>query len=312
MRVILVSGGIDSTCAVYHYKKIDKENFYKNNKLVFIDYGQSYKEKELKAVKELFEKFDILKVGEFFSDDSFVPNRNLTLASIVASKYNPDEIVMGGVKDDMVEDSNPTAYKEMSDIISKFSRKEIKIVSPFWDKTKGEIVADFINENDKNILYSCVSCYSDGPEHCNDCPACFRRYVSFVTNGLKADISEKMIKIYLEKIHTYDAERQARTFRAVEKKKDILAYDIDGVLTIETDGHDYSKRTLNEEISNEIEKRYKDNYIVLYTSRFESDRNVTEKWLKDNKVKYHSLIMNKLPYKSLLDDKAFNYKRETK
>ena len=45
-------------------------------------------------------------------------------------------------------------------------------------------------------------------------------------------------------------------------------------------------------------------YKILYTARLETDRDLTVQWLNKNNIKYDALIMNKLPYSLLIDDKA--------
>lgn len=80
--------------------------------------------------------------------------------------------------------------------------------------------------------------------------------------------------------------------------------DIDGVLTHETEGHDYKSRTPRPDMIQYINDLSETNTITLYTSRFECDRKITEEWLKENKVIYHDLIMDKPQYDILIDDRA--------
>ena len=85
--------------------------------------------------------------------------------------------------------------------------------------------------------------------------------------------------------------------------KKVLAVDIDGVLTIETEGHDYEKRSPNLiviELINLLSNHYK---IILYTARFEQDRQITINWLAKYGVKYDNIILEKLHYDYLIDDK---------
>jgi len=310
-RVILVSGGIDSTLAFHLYDNLD-DGF--ENIPVFFNYGQPYLEKEIKAVKNIFgDELVLLKLENTIEDDAqnpFVPARNLTLASMVTTIYNPDEIIMAGLKDDVVVDKNPQAFSEMSEILSKFSKKEIKVHSPFWDFTKGEIVENFIKSGgDEKLLKMAVSCYDGADdEHCNDCPACFRRYVALKSNDIEVAVPSKRItELYIKNIWKYDEDRRARTFIAVRDLfNDFISYDIDGVLTNEIDGHDYvNNRTPRQEYIDKCNNDFDyGNLIVLFTSRMHSDRVVTEQWLEKNGVKYHALITGKLPFRKLYDDRA--------
>ncbi len=309
-RVILVSGGIDSTIAWHFYSTMRQAD---ENIPVFIAYDQEYMKEERAALLQL----DIPNVQEMRIDidpglDVFVPARNLTFASAVASAYDPDEIVIAGLRDDVVVDKTPEAFTEMSNIISKFSKKQIKVISPFWGKSKGEIVGEFLqwHKSADLIIRECFSCYSPVDHwHCGNCPACFRRYVAMVTNGIPADFDNKALIIeYLDKIHRYDSDRQSRIFTAAKMGfQSLEAFDIDGILTIETDGHNYASRTLNSEWKDKINEAYRsDSLVVLYTARYEYDRKVTKEWLRKHGILYHSLIMGKVPYDTLIDDRSYH------
>lgn len=308
-RVILVSGGIDSYCAWHHY------NSYHGsvNIPVFIYYNQAYAEKEIAACRELYDDFTILKVGYVTrsqtKNNPFIPCRNLTFASSVAMSFEPDEIVISGLRDDNVVDKSPRAFKEMSAFISEHSNFQVNITSPFFKKSKGEVVADFLKNNGSvDKLLMCVSCYEASEGHCNDCPACFRRFVALASNGIPCSRpSSRVIQEYLKNIHKYDPDRQSRIFIALKSiGYKVIAVDIDGILTNETDGCSYENRTPNADTINELRKLFmkESNLIVLYTARLESDRMVTEQWLNANHVKYSSLIMNKVPFNILFDDSS--------
>lgn len=88
----------------------------------------------------------------------------------------------------------------------------------------------------------------------------------------------------------------------------IIAVDIDGILTLETEGFGeevYRNRTPLMENIRFINGLYeKGHHIILYSSRYKEDRQVTVRWLRRYKVKYHELILGKLQYDFLIDDKA--------
>jgi len=44
--------------------------------------------------------------------------------------------------------------------------------------------------------------------------------------------------------------------------------------------------------------------IILYTSRYNLDRQITEEWLDKNKVKFNILLMGKIKYDVWIDDKS--------
>lgn len=85
--------------------------------------------------------------------------------------------------------------------------------------------------------------------------------------------------------------------------------DIDGTLTNETEGWGnkaYSERTPKHYIINIVNDFAKHDNITIWTSRFEEDREVTVKWLKDNKVMYNNIIFGKPQYDLFIDDKTLN------
>lgn len=83
--------------------------------------------------------------------------------------------------------------------------------------------------------------------------------------------------------------------------------DIDGILTNETDGHDYIKRTPKKGNINIVNRLYKlGHVIILYTARWDIDNLVTRRWLLKYGVKYSKIIYNKPSYDILIDDKAMN------
>ena len=85
----------------------------------------------------------------------------------------------------------------------------------------------------------------------------------------------------------------------------IIGIDIDGVLTIETVGHDYENRTPNKKMIAKVnEWREQNNLIVLFSARWEADREITIKWLKKHNVKYSTLILDKPPFDLFIDDKS--------
>lgn len=84
-----------------------------------------------------------------------------------------------------------------------------------------------------------------------------------------------------------------------------IAIDIDGVLTLETEGHDYARRTPNSRNIEAVRELFRQGHrITLFSARYPEDMNVTEAWLEAQVVPYHDIILGKLPYDTLVDDKA--------
>lgn len=293
MKIIkLVSGGVDSSIMAKSYE----------GKNVYVDFGQKYARFEKEALHRLGIEFDQIIINSAFKDDKiYIPDRNLMMATLITTIYNPDVIMIAGLKDDRCIDKNEEAFNRMSSIISQFTDHPVKVISPYFNLTKGEIVYNF---PDKAILSNTFSCYnpSKNGKPCGNCPACLRKAVALETNGISCGftVSEEIITEYLHKIHTYDPDRISRFLIYLKSRKPVYAIDIDGVLC--EDRGAYSDR---KPIKTAIDAlRNIDGYIMLYTARLEIDRLATEKWLSDNLVPYDLLIMNKIPYSAIVDDKS--------
>lgn len=84
-------------------------------------------------------------------------------------------------------------------------------------------------------------------------------------------------------------------------EKRVLLIDLDGTLCEDNTFPNYlTAKPFSSQIKalHELKGRY---YIVIWTARYEADRSVTEKWLKDNDVPYDRLIFGKLPYHFFID-----------
>jgi len=105
-------------------------------------------------------------------------------------------------------------------------------------------------------------------------------------------------------------------------KKKVVAFDLDGILaesepalTWERDPpvafYTFYQASVpnaeNIELLNRLQatKKYK---IVIYTARVENFREVTEAWLKKHEVRYDCLVMSKMYFDALLDDRSASTK----
>lgn len=317
-RILLVSGGIDSTIMMAeHFYSVQPENL--DCELLYVRCGEVYEDTEIECLDRFVSKYHIpykvnvidinnARTGMY---DRFVPNRNLTIASIAVTSLKADEIWIGGLKDDNVVDKNEQAYKTMSYVLSVFSEKPVLVKSPYSDYTKGELVAKFITNKSipeglaKDMLLNTYSCYDSDGEPCGDCPACFRKFVALESNGIPSGITLKrpIVTEYLKKIHTYPADRINRTLIALRKVfGGVECYDLDGTLCDIDKTRPYSDKMVTEYAKDRINSS--DKLRVIYTSRLESDRKVTEEWLERNGIEYEVLLMNKPNYDVIYDDRA--------
>lgn len=294
-EVVLVSGGVDSTLAAHYYPVA---------KRLFVDYGQPYAAMERKAVQAIFGKVKEVKISGFdISDrDSFVPCRNIMLATLAVQFGG--RIILGGMKDDNVEDNKAEEFTLMSHVLSRYARKEVEIVSPFFKENKADAISLFLKLNPPDLLYKTVSCFSPrNGQECLDCPACLRKNVAFHVNRMKSKyLSQRIIRVYLNKIHTYDRHRQWTFFNYLNDKHQVAFVDIDGVLADGGNGIRYGDKKPN--LRNIKKLRALKKFRVLWTARREVDRGITTMWLMKHRVEYDCLLMEKPNFEIFYDDKA--------
>lgn len=290
IAVNLVSGGVDSYIMSQEHDGVN----------VYVNFGQRYANEEMAALDRLGVEYDVVNLSKPNASfgDIFIPARNLMLASMAVAMYDADVVRMAGLRDDNCIDKTEAEFKSMSEILSRQSGHKVTVMSPYWQKSKGEIVHLF--QGDRKKLQDTFSCYKPVDGHqCGNCPACLRKAIALETNGVEAgyEVSKDVIGEYMGKIHTYDRDRVSRFFIYLKRHgMQVHAVDIDGVLCSE--GGSYEDR---KKISFDMPN---DGVIVLYTARLECDREITERWLADNGVRYDALIMHKLPYTDMIDDNA--------
>jgi 7-cyano-7-deazaguanine synthase in queuosine biosynthesis len=194
--ILLFSGGIDSFCA-YHY--LGKPQ------TVYFDLKTRYAQKERKYVLQIIPSTIIdnsLNLSDReYGEKAYVPFRNLLLAA-QAVKYS-DTIYIAGLKDDKVSDKNESVFKRMSALLSEMERRQIQILSPFWEMTKAQVVEWYLKNVTSNPekLLSTVSCYSEeDTNYCGKCPCCFRKWNALQANGIDIDFyNESLIDEYYNK-----------------------------------------------------------------------------------------------------------------
>ena len=188
----LVTGGVDSVITYHLLLKDRKEDEIIP---VFVNLKQAYANKELKACQRFFgDKLHVLNVDNNVQGQGqnwFIPNRNLFLASYATMVYAPDEIYMGGLAEDTTPDLSPAIFEEMSSLVSITSEKKIQVKSLLWDYTKAQAIELFLSLNIPNaskLIEQTVSCYDGTSEgQCNNCKACFYRYVALASNNIEVE-----------------------------------------------------------------------------------------------------------------------------
>lgn len=83
--------------------------------------------------------------------------------------------------------------------------------------------------------------------------------------------------------------------------------DLDGTLTLETEGHNYIARTPRTKTIEKINKLYNSgNVITIWTARWEEDKEITLRWLRKHGVLFNRLILGKPTFDLYICDKVMH------
>jgi len=82
-------------------------------------------------------------------------------------------------------------------------------------------------------------------------------------------------------------------------------FDIDGTICSQEKPENYSKAVPNKDMIKKINELYdQKNKIYLHTGRHMQNEEITKKWLKKYKVKYHHIFFNKPVGDLYIDDRG--------
>ncbi len=218
--LVLSSGGLDSTTAL---AMAVKEHGKEHVTALCISYGQKHDKelKAARRVAEYYEVesiyLDLAKIFKY-SDSSllkqsdeeipkesykvqqdgregkpvstYVPFRNglfLSSAASIAQSKGCEIIYYGAHRDDAAGNAYPDCSeafnKAMKEAIYIGTGNEIKVVGPFVDKTKADIVKLGL---ELGVPYEFTwSCYEGGEHPCGVCGTCRDRAEAFRLNGIK-------------------------------------------------------------------------------------------------------------------------------
>lgn len=133
---------------------------------------------------------DVIDLGIFERDDAIIPNRNAHL-TLLASHFG-ETIWLGSVHGDRSFDKDEKFYTRMEDLLNHMwqaqhwtEERRFSISSPFKDRTKTDLVNEYITFGGNQLyLLTSYSCYEGEEQHCGQCKACFRKWVSLENNGI--------------------------------------------------------------------------------------------------------------------------------
>lgn len=186
--VLMFSGGLDSYLALLTLLDNDIDP-----KLVYVEHGSKNNDEQLYQAKQLARKHGkelvidrTLSLGKWEEENAFIPNRNGFLAFIGAlyGEYIYFAIMDG---EQTYTDCRKDTFLSLSMSLTKLSGRPTVVDSPFWDKTKAEVIAALDPKYYDNLLDT-WSCHKGMRSvHCGRCSACFRRFVAFELNGIQEE-----------------------------------------------------------------------------------------------------------------------------
>lgn len=215
--LVLFSGGVDSTTALaLAISKYGKENVI----ALSVSYGQKHK-KEIEASNQLAKYYQVehlyLDLKKIFSYSNcsllehssqniphesyakqleknstvstYVPFRNglfLSSAASIAIAKNCQVIYYGAHSDDAAGNAYPdcsSVFNEaMNQAIYEGSGHQVKIIAPFVEKTKADIIKIGL---ELKVPYQLTwSCYEGNDQPCGKCGTCIDRQKAFLKNGV--------------------------------------------------------------------------------------------------------------------------------
>jgi len=196
--LLIYSGGLDSSSALYIYKDIIKLT-------VIFNYGSRHNEQEIKYAKLNCEKLGIehivIKMNEAFKDiksaltdttmaipeghyenesmkSTVVPFRNgimLSVATGIADSRGLSFVMLGSHSGDhaIYPDCTPLFNSGMSEAMINGTANKINLLTPFMKLDKKEVCKKGIEAG--MIPEKTYSCYKGGLEQCGVCSTCIER-----------------------------------------------------------------------------------------------------------------------------------------
>jgi 7-cyano-7-deazaguanine synthase len=209
--IVLLSGGMDSTVALYH----TKDRGFEIVGALSFDYGSKHNHKEIPFAQEHCDKLGIGHrvipldfVGQLFKSDlletggeipdghyedesmkrTVVPFRNgimLAIATGYAESLGAEGLVIAAHAGDhaIYPDCRESFMKSMSDAMVEGTYAAVQLLRPFITMTKADIAS-----KGRDLLVDFTrtwSCYKGGDVHCGTCGTCVERREAFALAGVQ-------------------------------------------------------------------------------------------------------------------------------
>jgi 7-cyano-7-deazaguanine synthase len=206
---VLLSGGLDSTAALLWAARA-----YPEVRAIAFDYGQPHRDAELACAQVLCDSLgvswnrfaisDTMPRGGLLTgvrdhdptgqsiNPAFVPGRNAVFLTVAAAhaaswwKGNIDMVIGACAEDAMgFPDCKASWLGAMGTVLRQGMAREIRVVAPFVDRTKEQILRSFPADTVPGALlatsWSCYRGLASGP--CATCSACVKRAAAFAAVG---------------------------------------------------------------------------------------------------------------------------------
>ncbi len=220
--LLILSGGMDSTVALYEY--MDEIGL-----AVTFNYGSKHNDEEIKRailscaklginhrvvnLEKAFRYFesDLLKTGGdipegHYADENMkhtvVPFRNgimLSIATGLAESHGLSKVMLASHAGDhtVYPDCRPEFNKAMGEAMEAGTSNQVKLSAPFKYRTKEELA--YIGEECDIEWADTYSCYKGGKVHCGRCSTCVERiwalrHVKDNTQYLDTEYAETLLR----------------------------------------------------------------------------------------------------------------------
>lgn len=222
MKVIILSGGMDSTTLLYDIMQPYILDWHKAGtafpiKAISFNYNQRHK-KELECAKKTCAKFgiehkiiDLTGLNDIapssltrkdqavphghYADETMkatvVPNRNMVMISMAVSYaigIGADEVYYGAHAGDheIYMDCRPSFIQKLREAIFACDKHVVNLCAPYSFKNKGEIAKiGKVLDVDYSLTWTC---YEGGDKACKKCGSCVERLEAFKFAGMKDPI----------------------------------------------------------------------------------------------------------------------------